>query len=1014
MKKIISLIMALTLFISVINTGFAVFAASSPYIDDEGYYHRIVDGVDTAFDTDYEKVVNSVRTAFKNRESRLEFRFATSDPAFAYIYNDSQNTSGEAAQKLWERVFRDALTTKTLGEENAGNGDYLFKTIERIGSYGNTAYLNSGDAPSEGNVRYYPFYFKAEGISYLGSSEWDEKVNEFARAFGEQYLNPNTHPNMTEYEKVKTIYDFIVRNTEYDNAVFHDEYDKTTERYKIAHSAYGAIYGNLLKDSDPTSTAGGESKYYLTPKTVASGEQIIDAYNQGLAVCEGYSLLFYYLCTYNGIDCHIVDGEYSDGREFKDPHEWNYVYLDDETGDGRQWYQVDTTFASEKSYKEVDINNYDYFLRGTTNYNFGTIDNHQNHQQPYHNGLDPLFDTAYAGAMPQLYTWNTEECYPSQRDYRFKKADISRVDDVQQSVIFKRATDYGGERGVVSSYIYSGNSALKKIELSVEENGEKTVDYLDVEGFIYNGHTCDFTVMLAYLVPDNGDGNMEYSAESLTAKDVKRDSNGNVLSYSIDVYGSGNTAYKPEFKILPLDMSNLANYSKIEMSHSATYRGEDLYPEELVVYDGYDNLSELKDFDIKYVADNGTVYDHPKEIGNYTVNIIFKGNHSGVYKTDFEVEKIKMSNLNMPDPVSLPYFPASVLKANGITGAHYYIKSYSPYNVKLVEGVDFTASSTGSMDYNATANPSGQIILTGIESAASRTFGGSQYSRRIGYIINQKYDIKQLGMTIADNSAKYFYTGAEIKPTSFNHLDSVLVRGKDYKIKSYSNNVNAGTAYVTVEGINGCEGELKLEYRIYPASLTGVTADVTVTNGVPYFKLTYGGKTLKNGTDYTVSSPVKSGSTATYTISGKGNFSGTKTINIVTQGSSASSSGTSSSLPSGTTTVTKKTSSTVSKPESAILKTRVNLKSVKKGKKSITVKWAKQSGTIHGYYVEYSLKKNFKGAKTKTVKGASKTKLTIKKLKKKKKYYVRVRSFYKKGNNIYCSAWSVTKSAKTK
>lgn len=73
--------MALTLFISVVNTGFAVFAASSPYIDDEGYYHRIVDGVDTAFDTDYEKVVNSVRTAFKNRESRLEFKFATSDSA---------------------------------------------------------------------------------------------------------------------------------------------------------------------------------------------------------------------------------------------------------------------------------------------------------------------------------------------------------------------------------------------------------------------------------------------------------------------------------------------------------------------------------------------------------------------------------------------------------------------------------------------------------------------------------------------------------------------------------------------------------------------------------------------------------------------------------------------------------------------------------------------------------------------------------------------------------------------
>ena len=441
------------------------------------------------------------------------------------------------------------------------------------------------------------------------------------------------------------------------------------------------------------------------------------------------------------------------------------------------------------------------------------------------------------------------------------------------------------------------------------------------------------------------------------------------------------------------------NVSGLSGSEMATYLVTDA-----------DSLYQVNSTNIKYIDQKGDAYNHPKEIGKYTVNFIFKGNHSGTYTTDFEVEKIKLSDLNNDELRSFPYLPASVLKANGTTGAHDYLNTYEANSVYLKKDRDFIASSTGTLNYN----DKGQIILTGIESAASRTFGGSQYSRRIGYIINQKYDIKQLGMTIADNSAKYFYTGAEIKPTSFNHLDSVLVRGKDYKIKSYSNNVNAGTAYVTIEGINGCEGELKLEYRIYPASLTGVTADVTVTNGVPYFKLTYGGKTLKNGTDYTVSSPVKSGSTSTYTISGKGNFNGTKTINIVTQGTSAQTSGTSSTSGSGTTTVTKKTTQTVSKPESAILKTRVTLKSVKKGKKSITVNWAKQSGTIHGYYIQYSLKKNFKGAKTKTVKGASKTKLTIKKLKKKKKYYVRVRSFYKKGNNIYCSAWSVTKSAKTK
>ena len=84
-----------------------------------------------------------------------------------------------------------------------------------------------------------------------------------------------------------------------------------------------------------------------------------------------------------------------------------------------------------------------------------------------------------------------------------------------------------------------------------------------------------------------------------------------------------------------------------------------------------------------------------------------------------------------------------------------------------------------------------------------------------------------------------------------------------------------------------------------------------------------------------------------------------------------------------------------------------------KGTKSFKVNWKKVSG-ITGYQLQYSTKKNMKGAKIKTVKNAKASKATVKKLKKNKKYYVRVRTFkVVNGKKVY-SKWSAKKVVKTK
>lgn len=79
-------------------------------------------------------------------------------------------------------------------------------------------------------------------------------------------------------------------------------------------------------------------------------------------------------------------------------------------------------------------------------------------------------------------------------------------------------------------------------------------------------------------------------------------------------------------------------------------------------------------------------------------------------------------------------------------------------------------------------------------------------------------------------------------------------------------------------------------------------------------------------------------------------------------------------------------------------------------KKSMVVKF-KKAKLAKKYQIQYSLKKNFKGAKTKTTK---KTSLTIKKLKSGKKYFVRVRGFYTVNGYKVCGAYAVKKNVKVK
>ena len=97
-----------------------------------------------------------------------------------------------------------------------------------------------------------------------------------------------------------------------------------------------------------------------------------------------------------------------------------------------------------------------------------------------------------------------------------------------------------------------------------------------------------------------------------------------------------------------------------------------------------------------------------------------------------------------------------------------------------------------------------------------------------------------------------------------------------------------------------------------------------------------------------------------------------------------------------------------------ILPVKTAISSLAKGTKSFTVKWTKKSTQVTGYQIQYSLYKDFRSYKLATVTSYKTTSRTIKSLKSKKYYYVRVRTYKKVNGKAYYSGWSATKYVKTK
>ena len=193
---------------------------------------------------------------------------------------------------------------------------------------------------------------------------------------------------------------------------------------------------------------------------------------------------------------------------------------------------------------------------------------------------------------------------------------------------------------------------------------------------------------------------------------------------------------------------------------------------------------------------------------------------------------------------------------------------------------------------------------------------------------------------------------------------------KDGKITSTCTRCGTTTKTVKIAKVS----KIKLSKTKYTYNGKKQTPSVTVKDSK--------GKELKVNTDYKVKLP-----------SGRKNV-GTYEVKITFKGSKYSGS---------------KTLSYTINPKST------KLSKVSAKKKGFEAKWKKQSTQTKGYQIQYSTDSKFKsGNKTVTVNKNSTTKKTISKLKAKKKYYVRIRTYKTVGKQKYYSDWSKSVKVTTK
>lgn len=301
-----------------------------------------------------------------------------------------------------------------------------------------------------------------------------------------------------------------------------------------------------------------------------------------------------------------------------------------------------------------------------------------------------------------------------------------------------------------------------------------------------------------------------------------------------------------------IDKNTDANTLQIDVPATVTY-GDTVSPSV-----GESKPAGAGDVTFKFFDKDGNqVSDQPFPVGKYKVTASCEDADT-IYtaEKEFEVVARELTEENVTFGENLVYTGNELTQTVTVTVGGKELTKDTDYTVTGLTGTEpgsYPVTVAGTGNYTGEVTKSFTISKAQISSAA-----------------------------ITYDAGPYGYTGKEWKPevtVSFN--SATLTAGNDYTV-SYENNINAGTAKIIITGIGDhFTGLTEKTFTINSAEISGCTfapiADVTYNTKAhtPEVTVAISGRTLEADKDYTVShaSNVNAG-TATVTVTGKGNFTG--------------------------------------------------------------------------------------------------------------------------------------------
>ena len=369
---------------------------------------------------------------------------------------------------------------------------------------------------------------------------------------------------------------------------------------------------------------------------------------------------------------------------------------------------------------------------------------------------------------------------------------------------------------------------------------------------------------------------------------------------------------------------------------SQIYTGKKLEPDVAITY-GDTTLLETVDYEVTYTNNVGpaSTADPAK------ATIVGKGNYTGTVEIEFTITKnpksissAKIDDINdqifakdfiTPD-VKVTYNGGSLVQgtdykvsyANNYNAgtATVYVTGYGDYigsktttfkiTKKSVDGFAITlnkdkATYTGNAVkpvVDKVADAAGEWVLDDDEFAgfvvkyadninagtAKITLVAGGSSNYTGSI-TAEYQIVPAAIDNANvNVTDYEYTGSEIIPEIELIVNGVILSESDYSV-DYTNNINAGSAEITVKGKGNYTGTCNSTFNIIPKSIKAceVTySDSVNSHGVPEVTVKDGDIKLIQDKDYELVYTVdeETGRQGTIVITGKGNYKDSLTREI--------------------------------------------------------------------------------------------------------------------------------------